>query len=51
MAFSALENAAPSFSDAVVKVAWIAFITTLFVRLRPDTPAPMESFVKWYNGK
>lgn len=51
LAFSGLESASPQFSDAVVKIAWIAFVSTLFVRLTPGVPSPMESFVNWYNAK
>lgn len=51
LAFSAMESAAPTYAGAVRKIAWIALVTTLFVRLKPDVPAPMDSFVKWYNEK
>jgi len=31
-------------------LAWTALITVLFVRLRPDVPAPVEAFVTWWEG-
>jgi hypothetical protein len=51
LAFGGLENGIPAFSDAFTKLAWLALVTTLIVRLKPNTPAPLESFVDWYNKK
>jgi hypothetical protein len=51
LAIGALENGIPTFSDAFVKLSWIALVTTLLVRVKPGTPSPMESFVDWYNKK
>lgn len=33
-----------------VGLAWLTLITTLFVRVTPNVPAPLESFTKWYNS-
>lgn len=30
-------------------IAWLALITVLFVRLRPNVPSPVESFTAWWN--
>jgi hypothetical protein len=51
LTIGALENGIPAFSDAFVKLSWIALVTTLLVRVKPGTPSPMESFVDWYNKK
>lgn len=32
-------------------IAWIALVTVLLVRVDPKTPAPLESFASWWNGK
>lgn len=37
--------------DGVVGLAWLALITSLFVRLRPNVPAPMESIADFWEGK
>lgn len=34
-----------------VGIAWIAFVSVLFVRINPNVPSPAESFVAWYNQK
>lgn len=51
LAIGALENGIPAFSDAFVKLSWLALVTTLLVRVKQGTPSPMESFVAWYNKK
>jgi hypothetical protein len=51
MAFGALENVAGSLAPAVGKIAWLALLTTLIVRLKPGIPSPAESFMAWYNAK
>jgi hypothetical protein len=51
MAFSALENVSGSLAPAITKIAWLALLTTLIVRVKPDTPSPAESFMTWYNAK
>jgi hypothetical protein len=51
MAFGALENVSGALAPAVVKLTWLALLTTLIVRVKPDTPSPAESFMKWYNAK
>lgn len=45
--FALLEKALP---DIAVKVAWLALVSVLFVRIKPGTPSPTESFVKWWEG-
>ncbi len=30
-------------------LAWLSLVAVLFVRLKPDVPAPAESAVKWFN--
>ena len=40
------ERAMPRTATAV---AWLALIGTLFVRVNPATPSPIESFGAWYN--
>lgn len=37
--------------DIAVGIAWTALVAVLFVRLKPDVPAPTESFLKWWNGE
>jgi hypothetical protein len=36
---------------ASVAIAWLVLISTLIVRVDPFTPAPIESFFDWYEGK
>lgn len=33
-----------------VGLAWTALITTLFVRVDKNTPAPIEAFQTWYRS-
>lgn len=35
--------------DGAVALAYLALVTVLFVRTDPKTPAPVESFNKWFN--
>lgn len=34
-----------------VQVAYLALITTVFVRIDPKTPSPAESALKWFNER
>lgn len=36
-------------AEGAVALSWVALVSLLFVRTRPDVPAPTESFVKWWN--
>jgi len=45
--FSLLEKAFPTVAP---KLAWLALVSVLFVRLKPGVPSPTESFVKWWEG-
>jgi len=40
------ENFMPRTATAV---AWLALVTTLMVRIEPNTPAPLESLANWYG--
>lgn len=42
--FSLAEKVSP---DIASGVAWIAFATVLFVRLKRDAPSPVENFLEW----
>lgn len=46
--FALGERAWPS---GVVGLAWLALVTSLFVRLKPGVPAPMESIADFWEGK
>ena len=46
--FALAERVAPR---ASVALAWLAVIATLIVRATPTTPAPIENFFTWYEGK
>ncbi len=35
--------------DGAVMLAYVALVTTLFVRVDPKTPSPLESFNNWYQ--
>jgi hypothetical protein len=45
--FALLEKVDP---QVAVDLAWLSFISTLFVRVQPGTPAPAESFMTWWNA-
>lgn len=45
--FSFLEN---TIGPPVVTLAWVALITTLFVRLNPRVPSPIESARAVWDG-
>lgn len=45
--FSMAEKA---LGDFVVGLSWLALVTVLFVRLKPNTPSPVESFTRWWNS-
>lgn len=38
-----------AFGELAVGLSWLALVTILFARLRPNVPAPMESFARWWN--
>lgn len=46
-AFAMLENFSP---ETATGLAWLALLSVVFVRIKPDVPAPAESFVKWWNS-
>lgn len=35
----------------VVAMSWLALTALLFVRIDEGTPAPIESFYRWYQGR
>lgn len=35
----------------VASIAWLALFTSLFVRLKPNVPAPIESIAEFWEGK
>lgn len=37
--------------QGALALAYLALITSIFVRVDPKTPSPAESFDKWFNGK
>jgi hypothetical protein len=45
--FALGERAWPS---GVVGLAWLALITTMFVRIKPGTPAPIETALAFWEG-
>lgn len=45
--FALIEKAAP---EIAVSLAWVALVSVLFVRLKPNVPSPTESFVTWWEG-
>jgi hypothetical protein len=45
--FALLEHAD---ADIAVDLAWLALISVLFVRVQPNTPAPVEGFLTWWNA-
>lgn len=38
-----------AFEEPVVMLAYVSLVTVLFVRLQPGVPAPVESFLTWWN--
>ncbi len=34
-----------------VGLAWAALVTTMFVRVSPTVPTPIEAFEQWFNAK
>lgn len=38
-------------AQLAVGISWLALVTVLLVRVDPKTPAPLESFATWWNGK
>jgi len=47
-AFALMER---GWEAGAVGLAWLALFTTLFVRLQPGVPSPVESFVEfWERG-
>jgi hypothetical protein len=39
-----------AWEEGAVALAYLALVSVLFVRLDPATPAPVESFVTWWNS-
>lgn len=37
--------------ELAVGIAWVALISSLFVRLDPNTPSPVESILSWAPHK
>lgn len=46
--FALLEKGNEKFA---VGLAYLVLVTVLFVRIDPKTPAPAESFLKWWNSQ
>lgn len=46
--FSGAERA---LGDTAVKLAYLALITTVFVRIDPSVPSPAESALAWFNER
>lgn len=46
--FSGAERA---FGDVAVKLAYLALLSTVFVRVDPAVPSPAESALKWFNER
>lgn len=47
-AFALLEKANETLT---VGVAWVALLTVLLARVDPKTPAPVETLLKFWNGR
>lgn len=47
-AFAIMER---GWEQGVVGLAWLAFVSVLFVRLNPAVPSPVESMVDFWEGK
>lgn len=50
IAAAAFALAEKAWEDGAVALAYLALVSVLFVRLDPKTPAPVESFVSWWNS-
>lgn len=37
--------------EGVAGLAWLALVTSLFVRLKPNVPSPAESMLEFWEGK
>ncbi len=48
LAFSMLEKLNEKLT---VGVAWVAFLTVMFARVDPKTPAPVETLLQYWNQK
>lgn len=46
-AFALMER---GWEAGAVGVAWLALVTVLFVRTRPDVPSPIESIADFWEG-
>lgn len=44
--FYGVEKLSP---PVAVGLSYLALVTVVFVRLNPNSPAPAETFVKWWN--
>lgn len=38
-------------ADLAAGIAWLALVGILFVRMDPNTKAPLENFADWWNTK
>lgn len=47
-AFDLMEH---GWEQGAVGLAWLALVTVLFVRLKPEIPSPVESLVSFWEGK
>lgn len=50
IAAGGLALAERGWEKGAVALAWLALVTVLFVRTDPATPAPAESFLKWWES-
>lgn len=50
IAAAAFALAEKGWEDGAVMLAYTALIAVLFVRIDPKTPAPVESFVTWWES-
>jgi hypothetical protein len=46
-AFALMER---GWEEGVVGLAWLALVSVLFVRLKPNIPSPVESIVSFWEG-
>lgn len=46
-AFALMEK---GWEDGAVALAYLSLLSVLFVRLEPNTPAPVESALKWWES-
>jgi hypothetical protein len=46
-AFALMER---GWEEGVVGLAWLALVSVLFVRLKPNVPSPVESMLSFWEG-